>query len=329
LLVVDFRIIFCMCRDSARVGYLRIHPQLVCNFVLHHCWLLVCELIVTFCSAGPALVTACWHLAHIQCVGGVFVSVCCLGLRSLSLCVETAALPTQHSYTAAGEGRSWWVVEPVLSLLVGWGVVLIARILFWNASVMSLVVFGLHVHLLWAPKKMYLSVSQPSGCLPGMVRPTLIKGMSATMIIGNHFVLQEVWLCTPPYKKYKQQMYIYIYIYLFICFYVTDPIWIVVSAACRSVLSQPACRASESAWASGRRLRANHRDLLLIKPTPTPHRLLAWTILALWRIGEGFSSFSIIVKRWSSANFIEDAMQLVIAAPHTVSTKFSSTCTSF
>ena len=87
------------------VGYVRIRTQLVCNFVLHHCWVLVCELTVTFCSVGPALVIACWHLAHIEFVGVVFV--CCLELRSLSLCVETAALPTQHFYPAAGERLSW------------------------------------------------------------------------------------------------------------------------------------------------------------------------------------------------------------------------------
>ena len=69
---------------------------------------------------------------------------------------------------------------------------------------MSLVVVGLHVHLLWALKKMYLSVSQLSGCRAGMVRPTLIKG-SVTEILVDHFGFQEVWLCTPPYKIFKKK----------------------------------------------------------------------------------------------------------------------------
>jgi len=68
------------------------------------------------------------------------------------------------------------VVEIAPSLLEGRGVLLIARTFFWTALVMSLVVVGLHVNLLWVLKKMYLSVSQLSGCRAGMVRPTLIKG---------------------------------------------------------------------------------------------------------------------------------------------------------
>lgn len=68
---------------------------------------------------------------------------------------------------------------------------------------MSLVVLGLHVHLLCAPKKVYPSVSQLSGCRAGMVRPTLIKGRCVTEILVYHFVLQEVWLCTPPYNLFK------------------------------------------------------------------------------------------------------------------------------
>ena len=55
--------------------------------------------------------------------------------------------------------------------------------------------------LLWAPKKMYLSASQLSGCRAGLVRPTLTNWRAVTEILVDHFGLQEVWLCTPAYQK--------------------------------------------------------------------------------------------------------------------------------
>lgn len=54
------------------VGYVHIRTQFVCNSVLHHCWVLVCELIVIFCSVGPAL-------EHLSLPGGT--------LRTLNLLV--------------------------------------------------------------------------------------------------------------------------------------------------------------------------------------------------------------------------------------------------